>query len=120
MYERGQTIPLSLAEPLLESVRELDCFRMSVDFGENGTDEDAAWGMLVDLRDRFAKTKFPIGVDRIEQLAKDAERKGQGTDVDDLWRVIEELRGDYADALASIDFEVPPYDPAQVGTPGPR
>jgi len=120
MYSRGQTVPLSLAEPLLASVRQLDDFRRSVDFSENGTDEDAAWGMLMDLRDRFAKTKYPIGIDRIQRLAKNAEKKGQGTDVDDLWQLIEELRQDYADALGSIDIEVPAYDPVQAGVPSPR
>jgi len=120
MYERGQTVPLSLAEPLLNGVRELDSFRRSVDAGGNGTDEDAAWKLLSDLRDRFADTRYPIGVERIDQVLRDAETTGQGTDLDTLWQLIEDIRQDYADALASIDFEVPAYDPAQVGTLGPR
>jgi len=102
-------MPRSLADAVFEGIKEIDDFRRSVDAGANGTDEDAAWGMLTALRDRFADTSFPVGVERIDRVLKEAEDNEQGTDLDTLWQLIEDVRGDYADALASIGFEAPAY-----------
>lgn len=52
-----------LREPLLEGVREIDAFRAHCDETGEGTDPDAAWELIDNLRSRLASALSAVGVD---------------------------------------------------------
>lgn len=53
----------SLATSLLDGVKRIDDFRASVETAENGTDIEAAWSLIDDMRETLSKALHSLGIE---------------------------------------------------------